>query len=135
MHISVQAARFIPPDGGNETWSVHQIALADSKDSEESHRYLYRRNWSTVASLLSSFPQLQLFQISCGAQVSEMNYLTLSNKVTRAVNNHPAVKVRHNPTMPDGRFLQPALFSIPEKDLAAWKAKVCTENVNVTDSH
>ncbi|EKM49208.1 uncharacterized protein PHACADRAFT_265744 [Phanerochaete carnosa HHB-10118-sp] len=116
-HISVQIVKSILPSGGDEAWAVRRIVLTDSVADLSIH-YLRSRSWSSLPSnFLLALPLLQQLLIICGKSCSEAEFYALCDKVTRAVKNHPAVALQHNPDMPDGRFLQPALFGLGEEDL------------------
>ncbi|EKM58623.1 uncharacterized protein PHACADRAFT_89734 [Phanerochaete carnosa HHB-10118-sp] len=123
-YISVQIVRAgtTPSSNGagNETWSVSDIALADSGD-ELQFDYFYHDScdWSAVTSLLPVLPRLHQFQVLCGKGYSEAHFHALSAKVMEAVNIHPTVTVQYDPSMPDGRFLQPTFFDLDEADLMA----------------
>lgn len=149
MSISVQTVKFTPSGGGSEVWSVRQVALADliytnkphlhlrsrNFDTYKSHLHLRSHDWPTIASLLPTLPRLQRFQVLCGEGYSEADFRALSDEILGAVNNHPAVTVQHDPNIPDGRLLQPTLFSLTKKDMVqAREEKVWTGAV-ITPPH
>ncbi|EKM53035.1 uncharacterized protein PHACADRAFT_210776 [Phanerochaete carnosa HHB-10118-sp] len=115
-NILCQVVKSAPFDGSDGTWSVHRIALADGIDSGRSRPYLQSRDLSIVSSFLPTHPQLEL-QILCGGGFSVEEFRTLSEKVMEAVNSHPAVSTKHNSKLPDGRFLEPTLFDVTQRDL------------------
>ncbi|EKM60400.1 uncharacterized protein PHACADRAFT_189534 [Phanerochaete carnosa HHB-10118-sp] len=126
-YISVQVIKSAPPAGGNETWSVCQIVLADStRHRSKPHSYLLSRDWSKISSLLPEFLQLQQLQVLCGENYPEEDFRALSDKVVGGMNNRtrPLVMLQHDPGLPDGRYLQPALFDLTEKDVEAGQDQV-----------
>ncbi|EKM53008.1 uncharacterized protein PHACADRAFT_259181 [Phanerochaete carnosa HHB-10118-sp] len=116
-NILVQVARSAPSDNSNETWSVRRIALADTED-DKSPPYFQSLNWPAITSLLPCYPRLEHFQVLCGEEHAAEDFRVLSDKVMEAVNHHRAVTIEHGPELPDGRFLEPMLFGLTERDLA-----------------
>ncbi|EKM55017.1 uncharacterized protein PHACADRAFT_255319 [Phanerochaete carnosa HHB-10118-sp] len=121
-YMSAQVVKSVPSACRNEAWSVRQIVLTDSAEIDsKSHQYFHSRDWSALALLLPAFPQLQQFQVLCGEKHSEEDFRALSDKVAGAVNDHthPPVTLQHDRYLPDGTFLQPALFDLTKADVEA----------------
>lgn len=133
-HLSVQVAISPPSANGDEAWSVRRIILADSAEpDDELHLHLYSRDWPAIVSVLRAFPLLQGFQVLYGGARSKDDFCALSGMIAGAVNGraHPPVTLQHGPDMPDGRFLQPALFDLTDKELeVAREEKVRARNGN-----
>ncbi|EKM61725.1 uncharacterized protein PHACADRAFT_248502, partial [Phanerochaete carnosa HHB-10118-sp] len=125
-HVSVQVVKSAPYAGGNEAWFVRQIVLADCESiSMESHPYLHTRDWSMVTSLLYAFPRLERFQVLCGEKHSKEDFCMFSDRVVGGLNSHTKrlVTLQYDPDLPDGRYLQPALFDLTEADVEEAREK------------